>query len=164
MPCQTPHLDETTSAAPDLSPGVVVDGEGLLRTMFYPDHIVEGQLTNTAISLADLRERGFSVNRRQHITRGFIESDIDRFLERNLHGTPREFVGIACFKTSTVREMKSDESRAFVVIDTALPDNPGHASVYAANPTISRGRLRQLRDMLFPLLCSPVSVDQALSM
>ena len=164
MPCQTPHLDETTSANPDLSPGVVAQGEWLLRSVFYPDHFRDGKVVKTAISLEDLRARGFSVNRQQHVNREVIESGIDKYLENDFQGTPRKFVGIACFTSSEVRDFKRDDSRAFVVIDTALPCNRGHASVYAANPTVSRGQLRRLRDMLLPLLRNPVSVDQVLSM
>lgn len=164
MPCQTPHLDETTSAEPDLSPGVVAQGEWLLRSVFYPDHFVGGKVVKTAISLDDLSARGFSVNRQQHVTREVIESGIDKYLENDFQGTPREFVGIACFTSSKVRDFKREDSQAFVVIDTALSCNRSHASVYAADPTLSRGQLRRLRDMLLPLLHNPVSVDQAMSM
>ena len=164
MPCQTPHLDESSSAVPGLSPGVVADHEWLLRSIFYSDDIVDGVVQNTAISLDDLRERGYSVNRQHYVSRGVIESGIAKYLQKPFNGIPREYLGIACFKTSTVRDIVSNDSQAFVVIDAAEPDNPGHAAIYAANPSIPDSKARQLRSLLFPLLCSPVSLEQALSM
>ena len=165
MSSQTPHRDESSSAAPGLSPGVVNNDELLLRSVFFPDDFINGEIVNTSVSLDDLRFYGYSVNRQRYVTRDVIESGIDRYLETPREGVERESLGIACFKTSTIREMEDPNgSQAFVVIDTALTENPAHASIYAANPSISKGQTRRLRKLLFPLLDNPVSVDQALAM
>ena len=74
MPCQTPHLDEASSAAPDISPGIVEDDESILRSVFNPDHVKDGQVQPSAISLKDLQERGFSVNRTKYVTQEFVEA------------------------------------------------------------------------------------------
>ena len=165
MPCQTPHLDETSSAAPGLSPGIVTDDEWLLRSMFVPDHFdSEGQFANSVISLRDLKTSGFSVNRLRHITQGFVESEIDKILVRTFDGKPRRLVGIACLKTSEVREIEYSGAQLFVVIDIATPDNTGHAAIYFKTTQFSDSQLRKLREALLPLLCNTVSVDQAFSM
>ena len=73
MPCGSPHLDEAATAAPGISPGPVTDAEFLLREMLNPDHVVEGEVRPSAVSLRDLRERGFSVNRMDHVSQHFVE-------------------------------------------------------------------------------------------
>ncbi len=67
-----PHLDETTSAAPGLSPGVVVNEEELIRGLFNPLHVVDGQLQITAINLKELLQVGFSVDRKRHTNKAQV--------------------------------------------------------------------------------------------
>ena len=125
MPCQTPHLDETSSAAPHISPSTVEDDESLLRSVFNPDHIKDGQIQPSAISLKDLQERGFSVNRLKYVTQEFLENTIDQFLARTFQGSPRESEGVAYFQARAVREVQDNGTQVFVVINTALLDNRG---------------------------------------
>lgn len=161
MPCQTPHLDETTSAVPSLSPGVVLDEEWLLRNIYDPDHVRNGKIHLTAVSLDDLKGRGFSVKRLQHVTQAFVEADMAETLERPFDGKPRSFVGISRLKVYEVRDIKVDDSQVFVVIDTALPHNRGHASIYLSNIAMSKGQARLMREKLLSMLSGPVSVSQA---
>ena len=163
MPCQTPHLDEASSAAPDTSPGIVEDDESLLRSVFNPDHVKDGQVQPSAIPLRDLQERGFSVNRLQYVNQEFVEDAISRTLARTFQGTARESEGVASFQARTVRDIRDDGSQVFVVIDTALPDNRGHASIYLADPEIRPSQARRMREKLLPLLSNRVSVAQAFS-
>ena len=64
-----PHLDESTSASPALSPGPVQDQETLLRIIIEPDHISEGRIQPSAVQLRDLTQRGLSVHRREYTTK-----------------------------------------------------------------------------------------------
>ena len=161
MPCQTPHLDETSSAEPDISPGVVADDEWLLRSVFNPDHVKDGQIQPSAISLSDLRERGFSVNRLRYVTQEFVEDSISKFLARTFQGTARESEGVAWFEAHVVRDVRDDGTQVFVVIDTALPDNHGHASIYLADPSMKTSQSRRVRGELLPLLRDRISVAEA---
>lgn len=161
MPCQTPHLDEANSAEPSLSPGVVLDDELLLRNIYDPDHVLNGKIHLTAVSLNDLRGRGFSVNRLQHVTEAFVQAEVAKVLSRPFGGKPRSFVGISRLKVYEVRDIKVDGAQVFVVIDTALPHNRGHASIYLSDITVSEGQARLMREKLLPMLCEPVSVSQA---
>ena len=163
MPCQSPHLDETSSAAPDISPGVVEDDEPLLRSVFNPDHVKDGQVQTSAISLKDLQERGFSVNRLRYVTQEFVEESIDRTLARTFQGIGRESEGVACFEARAVRDIR-DGTQVFVVIDTALQDNRGHASIYLANPDVQPSQARRMREKLLPLLHGRVSVAEAFAL
>ena len=163
MPCQTPHLDEASSAAPDISPGIVEDDESLLRSVFNPDHVKDGQVQPSAISLKDLQERGFSVNRVRYVTQEFIEGAIRRTLARTFHGATRESEGVACFQAREVRDIHDDDAQVFVVIDTAFPDNRGHASIYIADPEMKPSQARRMRGKLLPLLHDRISVAEAFS-
>ena len=164
MPCQTPHLDETSSAAPDISPGIVEDDEPLLRSVFNPDHVKDGQIQPSAISLSDLRERGFSVNRLRYVTQEFVAESIDRTLARTFQGIARESEGVACFEARAVRDVRDNDTQVIVVIDTALQDNRGHASIYLANPDVKPSQARRMREKLLPLLHGRVSVAEAFAL
>ena len=108
MPCQSPHLDESTTAAPGVSPGIVADNEILLREVLNPDHVVNGELLSSAIPLKDLKGRGFSVHRREYVTQRFVESSIDQKLVRPFGKEKRGSEGVALFTTRTVRGLQND--------------------------------------------------------
>ncbi len=155
------HLDESLSAAPDFSPGIVQDDERLLRALFNPEHIRQGQLLDRAIPVKDLRERGFSVDRATYVTRALVQSKIDGTLSRPRQGRPWIGEGIAILITAEIRNLLVDEQQAFVVIDTATTDNPGHASIYAAQPGKKESQVRELRGLLLPLLENRCSLQEA---
>ena len=149
------------SARPDISPGVVGGHEQLLRALFNPDHVKDGKVLVTAISLTDLRSRGFSVHRLAHVSQELVQSLIDNFLSRLAEGQKRKFEGVARLEAHTVREISEDGKQVFVIIDTAKLCNVGHASIYLSNAPSSEGRARKLRDRLLPLLQERTSVDEA---
>lgn len=158
----TIHLDEHVSAAPGISPGVVEDDEFLLRELFNPQHVDDdGRILVTAISLKDLRERGFSVNRIRYVSPEFIRSSVEERLSRPRQGTPWRDEGVAKLETRRVRQIRVEEDRAFAVIDTALPENPGHASIYAGRPEKGEAYARELRSLLLPLLHDRMTIEQA---
>lgn len=158
---QSPHLDESVSAAPDLSPGLVLDDEQLLRSLLNPDHIREGRLQVAAIPLRDLQERGFSVNRLLHVTPEIVNDGINRLLARRPGGQPRYSEGVARFSAGAVRSIQDEERQAFVVIDTATPDNVGHASIYLSDVAMPQSQARRMRAQLLPLLQPRMSVAEA---
>ena len=164
MPCQTPHLDEASSAEPKISPGVVTDDEWLLRLIFNPDHVQDGQLQPAAIPLADLQKRGFSINRLQYITREFVENAISRAVARSFDGSPRTSEGVACFSARSVRDVRDNGNQGFVVIDTAKTSNLGHASIYLADIEMKPSRARRMRNRLLSLLQERISVSQAFAL
>ena len=161
MPNNPPHLDEHVSAAPDISPGVVADDEFLLRELFNPQHIDDdGQVLVTAISLKDLRQRGFSVNRIKYVSPDFIKSSVKERLSRPRR-EPWRYVGAAKFEARGIRQIQAQGERAFVVIDTALSENPGHASIYVGKSEKGEAYARELRNLLKPFLQHRMSIEQA---
>ena len=164
MPCQTPHLDETVSATPDVSPGIVLNGEQLLRSLFNPDHIKDGVLQVAAVPLRDLQTRGFSVNRLSHVTPELIYDAINRLLARRPGGEPRYSEGVARFSVGIVRSIQDDGKQVFVVIDTASPDNVGHASIYLSDDAMPQSQARRMRERLLPLLQRRMSVAEVFTL
>ena len=159
MSDSSPHLDEHVSTQPNLSPGVVEDDELLLRELFNPQHVRNGELLPSAIQTEDLLLRGFSVNRMRYVTAEFVKAAIEKRLSEK--GEPWKDEGAAKLKALEVRQIRFDDCQAFVVIDTAERNNPGHASIYAAAPEKGKPHARELRELLLPFLQERMHVDKA---
>ncbi len=82
MQQKPPHLDESTSASPGLSPSPVQDREALLRPIVDPDHIHQGRIQPSAVQLKDLTQRGLSVQQREHSNRQELKAVIHPMLDR----------------------------------------------------------------------------------
>ena len=161
MPCQIPHLDEATTAAPGISPGPVADEESLLREILNPDHVVDGEVQSSAISLKDLKELGFSVRRSGHVTRKIVEDSIEEKLTRTFQGRIRMSEGVARFTARAVREIRDNGIQVFLVVDTATWSNRGHASIYLSNIGIKDSLARSMRNKLLRLLETRMPVAEA---
>ena len=156
-------MDESATAAPGISPGPVLDGESLLREMLNPDHVVDEVVQPSAIPLMDLRKRGFSVHRLDHVTRKFVEDSISEKLARPFQGRVRVSEGVARFTARAVREILDNGSQVFVVVDTSKDSNRGHASIYLSNTGMKDSLARSMRSKLIPLLENRMSVREAFS-
>lgn len=161
MPCQIPHLDEDTTAAPGISPGPVAGEEILVREILNPDHVVDGEVQPSAISLTDLRGRGLSVHRLRYVTQKFVEDSIEEKLTRTFQGKLRVAEGVARFTARSIREIRDKDIQAFVIIDSATQSNAGHASIYLSKVGTKDSLARGLRNKLLPLLGNRVSVREA---
>ena len=156
-----PHLDESASASPALSPGTVQGQETLLRIIIEPDHIREGRIQPSAVQLRDLTQRGLSVYRREYAAKQAVEADVRALLGRTTAAGRRRLEGLASFNTRAVRALVIQERQAFVIIDTALPNNMAHASIYLASPQLSQSLARELREQLLILMENIVTLEQA---
>ena len=161
MPVNSDHRNECISAAPKFSPGIVENDEFLLRELFNPEHIRNEELIPRAKSLQDLRSRGFSTHRIKFVTPDFIKSSIEERLSKPRKGEPWRVEGVVRLEVKAVRQFRIDDEQLFVVIDTALENNPGHASIYATSPEKGDSYMRELRSLLLPLLQNRMSVDEA---
>jgi hypothetical protein len=148
---ETPHRDETSSARPWISPGLVHDDEVLLRTLLDPDHVQNGQLVETGIALKDLRSRGYSLDRRRYTSKWRVFLYQWRRLRRAQRSADSErkaFIGV--LHTRRVRGLiAADTQRAFVAIDKPLLLNLAHAEILSAIQR-TEGQARQLRKQLVP--------------
>lgn len=141
---------------------MVQDDEQLLREMFDPEHVQGGELLERAIPVTDLREKGFSLHRMRYVSRQFLQNAVQERMARP-RKVPWKEVGVAVLCASAVRALTSDSDagQAFVVIDTALQSNPGHASLFAADPAKGPAYARKLRAILLPLLQTRTSIEEA---
>ncbi|MCY4227851.1 MAG: hypothetical protein OXF20_09215 [Gammaproteobacteria bacterium] len=160
MELSVPHLNERVSAAPGVSPGVVEDSETLLREIFFPYHVQGGSLQLAAVSLRELRKTGFSVHRKKHVTFELVENSIKMRLSRPRKGIAWKIEGLAEILSLDVRKITGfDNKSLFVIIDTALEDNPGHASIYAAHPEKGDAYARKIRFHLMELLTNVKTLE-----
>ncbi len=156
-----PHLDESTSASPALSPGPVQDHETLLRIIIEPDHISEGRIQPSAVQLRDLTQRGLSVHRKEYTNQQEIRTAAQALADRTTAAGRRRLEGLANFTAGAVRAITNQERQAFVVIDTALPDNMALASIYLASPQMSQSLAREMREQLLQMMDSRLTLEQA---
>ena len=155
-----PHLDESTSASPAFSPGPVQDQEPLLRIIIEPDHISEGRIQPSAVQLRDLTQRGLSIHRREYTTEQEVRTATQALTGRPTAAGRRRLEGLASFTAGAVRYIRNQERQAFVVIDTALPDNRAHASIYLASPQVSQSLAREMREQLLRLMDNRLTLEQ----
>ena len=132
----------------------------MLREMFNPQHVKDGEVVVTAVSLTELRSTGFSVHRKEYVSLEFVRKALEWRLLKPRKGTPWKNEGVAEILTGDVRRIRRDEESLFVIIDTAVSENPGHASIYAAIPELRDPEARKLRLLLLPLLQNRKLVEQ----
>ena len=135
--------------------------ERLLRALFNPDHVKDGEVLVTAISLTDLRCKGFSVHRMAYVSPELVQNLIDQFLSRVRDRQQRKFEGVARVETRIVRGIFDDGKQVFVIIDTAEHSNVGHASIYLSETSTSQGHARKLRALLLALLQERTCIGEA---
>jgi len=135
--------------------GVVKDDEYLLRVLYAPEHLVDGLVIESAISLEDLSTRGFSLDRKTHKDDDLIEQRIVNQTQKN--PSNRQSSAISEFlcvdaRSISIAAPEQPKENAFIIIDDAQCDNPAHASLYSAQDGLKKGGLRKLRSLLLPLL------------
>ncbi len=153
------HLDESESAEPNLSPGIVEDNEVVLRELFNPHHIKDGKIQKRAITINDLLKEGFSVHRKKYISLESLRISIEQRLAIPRKNSTWNCEGVVEILVSDIRNFKDEEKQLFVVIDTANVENPSHASIYIADPTIKESQARRLRDKLIPYFQNIKTID-----
>jgi hypothetical protein len=156
---QEPHRDEHKSAVPWLSPGLVRSNEIVLRTILDPDHLEpDGKLALAAISLADIRFRGWSVDRKNFTGPWRIRSSHSEWKKkkpylRKIYVLPIP-VGEIRLPDPATRQQD------FVVTDTAMWLNPAHAAVLLSGPQ-GEGAARGFRNSLLQKLPPYVDIAEA---
>lgn len=141
---------ESESQAPELSPGVVKNDEFLLRTMFHPEHIVDGRVIPPAIPSKDLKERGYSLDREKYAV---VRKICRRMLaQQRKQPDNRQEPFISKFLCERVRNLVCEEDkRAFIVVDDAVEENTAHASILSAYPR-KPAQIKRLKSTLLPVL------------
>ena len=151
------HRDEYKSAAPRYSPGLVNSNELVLRTILDPDHIEStGGLKSAAISLDDLRFRGWSVDRKKYTSL----RQLRRFQSSLARRKPQiEQFFVIPIRVSEIRVTR-DGHQDFVVTDAAMCKKPSHAAVLLSVPKLKESEARRLRGDLLGRLPRYVKAEQ----
>lgn len=150
------HEDASQSTEAS-SPGPVKPYEILLRLGFHPEHMENGKILPSAITRKDLKDSGFSVDRKEYVTRETIEL---RALEQ-MPKKPRDrkTALISSFSCHAVRSLMDESGkRALLVIDQAILKNPAHACIYSAYEK-GDGGLKKIKNLLLPLLQDHIVLD-----
>lgn len=142
---------EATSAS-------VADSEWLLRLNFSPEHIVNGQVIPTAVSLSDLKSRGYSVDRERLLDLRVI---LDRVSSQKVKAPhQREAPYLSRFQCGPLcRELDSDGCLAFKVEASPIEGNRAHAHILSAKAR-GEGGLRKLRNLLLPYLQNLIELEE----
>jgi hypothetical protein len=153
-----PHRSESKSAAPRYSPGLVKSNEVVLRTILDPDHLLEsGHLRSAAITLDDIRFRGWSVDRRKFTSTKRLKLFHQDWKKRQ----PKiERFYVLPVQASVIRFNAVSQHQEFVVTDAAECNKPCHAAVFlASTEKHSQSQLRQFRNELIERLPKYIDVD-----
>jgi hypothetical protein len=156
---QEPHRDEGNSAAPWFSPGLVRSNEVILRTILDPDHLEPGgKLAVAAISLQDIRFRGWSVDRKNYTSLRRVKLSHSKWKE-NKPSIVRCYV--LPIPVGEIRHSNPTTGvHDFVVTDEALWLNPAHAAVLLSGPK-GESAARGFRNNLLQKLPNYVDVSEA---
>ncbi|MCJ2121028.1 hypothetical protein [Methylobacterium sp. J-077] len=137
--------------------------EWLLRLNFNPEHIDNGKVVASAISLTDLKSRGYSVDRERHIDITIIA---DRARDQAANKPEkRQAPFLSKFECGPVCGEVDTEGKAAFLVEASpvaetetLRANPAHAHIKSA---IHRGDagLRQLRILLLPHLQRLIALE-----
>lgn len=124
-----------------------MDDEKLIRLTFAPEHHDGEEFLNGAVSLDDLRDRGFSVDRQSVTTIETVSQRISDQTERNPE--KRQDVLFSELECRAIRNEIDETSGKplFSVNATPVPENDGHASIKSAQP-LGNGGLRKIRTRL----------------
>ena len=129
--------------------GIVEDNENLIRVLYEPEHIKNGMLLETAISLEDIKVRGFSLDRESYVKSTVIRNRIRNQKSKNPITRQRDTKSIfSCIGIRQIVDLNG--VRVCVVLDTPSVTNPAHASLYSMK--CSNSQLRKLRGLILPIL------------
>lgn len=124
-----------------------MDNEKLIRLTFTPEHHDGQEFLNGAVSLDDLRERGFSVDRQSITT---FEAVCQRVTEQSARNPEKRqvvlFSELVCGALRNEVDIDSGQP-VFLVDATPMPGNDGHASIKSSQP-LGNGGLRKIRTLL----------------
>lgn len=128
--------------------------ESLVRAFFCPEQHDGSVFLNNAVSLDDLKERGFSVDRPLLTPMSVLLHRLRT--QRASNPTQREQPKFSeLFYEKLLNDTDTDTGKPlFEVLVTPVelsdkgPENRGHASVFSADRSLGRGGLRKIRTAL----------------
>ncbi|GJD90746.1 hypothetical protein BHAOGJBA_4288 [Methylobacterium hispanicum] len=138
--------------------------EWLLRLNFNPEHIHGNEVVPSAVSLTDLKSRGYSVDR-EHLVDIRIVADrakshaANRPDDRKVSYLSRFECGPVCGETDAEGKVAFRIEASPVIATEAQPANPAHAHIKSAIPRGEAG-LRKIRMLLIPHLQRFIALEE----
>lgn len=140
------------------------DDESLVRAFFCPEQHDGQVFLATAVSLDDLKDRGFSVDRPTLTPLSVLTHRVDN--QRAKNPEKREFPKYSQLYYSKLKEDRNAEGQHYFEIQPSpvlesvdMPGNPGHASIYSADKNLGPGGLRKVRTALIEHLNNVVALE-----
>lgn len=140
------------------------DDESLVRAFFCPEQHDGQVFLATAVSLDDLKDRGFSVDRPTLTPLSVLTHRVDN--QRAKNPEKREFPKYSQLFYSKLKEDRNAEGQHYFEIQPSpvsesvdMPGNPGHASIYSADKNLGNGGLRKVRTALIEHLNNVVELE-----
>ncbi|UJJ30246.1 hypothetical protein [Halopseudomonas maritima] len=125
----------------------VLDEESLLRLTFAPEHFVDGEYQQSAISLEDLKIRGVSVDRTGLTKKEVVLERVASQAARR--PDEREMPVYSLLRCSAVRDATNPAGDPFFDVEPArVRGNDGHALIFSKDRTLGKGGMRKVRDEL----------------
>ena len=148
-----PQLCCSCEAVPLSELGVIGPEEVIARILFNPQHIkADGTVRSGLFSPTDIREKGVSLIRPEHLTSNELKMQADA-VAANYH-KPRTAEGVIECKAASLRRIFDGEGARLlclfddpVVGSNGLPDNPAHATAIAAKQ-ITDADIPQIKTLL----------------
>lgn len=138
----------------------VGDEEFIIRMTFSPESYKDGEFLPTAVSLQDLRDRGFSVDRESLTIKSAVLSRID--IQRQKKPDDRQFPLFSKLHSGAVRaEVDDAQQRMFVIEASPVEGNPGHAVIKSAREK-GDSALRKMRSRLIKHLAQGIVAFETL--
>jgi len=156
-PANTPSVEvcgltaKPDSAAAQEQLATVADGEYVIRLLFETEHILDGKVVPGAIAIADMTDRGISVDRRDMA----VLDNIRERAREQMSRMPRErqIANFAELEVGVVRSLSYEGQTAFEVYASPLPGNPAHAHILT-NIRGTRSTMKAVRALLIPHLAN----------
>ena len=144
------------------SPGVVQNDENLVRYVISPFHWdeIKNEVKPAIFSSKELNESGASTQRLLYSTLDFL---LKRGNEQAARGQDknRKFLGVIKAQCGRIRDIKESKEQAISILDTALPDNIGHADIFLSRSYQKSVQLK-LRKELINKFSSLLEIDHNL--
>lgn len=136
---------------------LVNDDESIIRMTFSPESYQDGEFLPSAVSLDDLKARGFSVDRESITTLAVVRERIET--QQQKKPEDRHFPIFSKLSCAAIRVEAAEDQQTMFVVE-ALPDgkNDGHAVIKSAIPR-GKGELRKLRNRLIQHLNNVVPLE-----
>ena len=138
--------------------------EWLLRLNFNPEHIRDNEIIPSAVSLTDLKSRGYSVDRERLVDIRIVAEraqaqSASKPDDRKTSYLSRFECGPVCGETDADGKVAFSVEASPVIATETQPANPAHAHIKSAIPRGEAG-LRKIRMLLIPHLQRFIALEE----